>query len=251
MLIILYAMLNLAVLQFRPFFGRVEENLKKVLEMLSYVKDGSFVLLPEMWQCGFDYQNLKKHADATQEVLQEVIRVSKEKKLTVIGTYPLSAKEGIYNSAILVDKGNIAGVRHKIKLFPLYEEQKHFLPGNENPLFEVSGVKLGILICFELRFPELSWSLREAKLLLVPAMWGGERKEHLKILSRARAIENQCFLMLSNAWGEVGGEEYGGSSAIYNPWGEVLAFSERGDSLLQVEVDLEDAQRVRNLIPLL
>ncbi len=244
-------MLNLAVLQFRPFFGRVEENLKKVLEMLRYVKDGSFVLLPEMWQCGFDYQNLEKHADATHEVLQELIRVSKEKRLTVVGTYPLKVNEGIHNSAIVVDKGNIAGVRHKIKLFPLYEEQKYFLPGNENPLFEVSGVKLGILICFELRFPELSWSLREAKLLLVPAMWGSKRKEHLKVLSRARAIENQCFLMLSNAWGEVGGEEYGGSSAIYNPWGEVLAFSERGDSLLQVEVDLEDTQRVRNLIPLL
>lgn len=244
-------MLNLAVLQFRPFFGRVEENLKKALEMLHYVKDESFVLLPEMWQCGFDYQNLEKHADATHEVLQEVIRVSKERRLTVVGTYPLKVNEGIHNSAIVVDKGNIAGVRHKIKLFPLYEEQKYFLPGNENPLFEVSGVKLGILICFELRFPELSWSLREAKLLLVPAMWGSKRKEHLKVLSRTRAIENQCFLMLSNAWGEVGGEEYGGSSAIYNPWGEVLAFSERGDSLLQVEVDLEDAQRVRNLIPLL
>ncbi len=244
-------MLNLAVLQFRPFFGRVEENLKKVLEMLRYVKDESFVLLPEMWQCGFDYQNLERHADATHEVLQELIRVSKERRLTVVGTYPLKVNEGIHNSAIVVDKGNIAGVRHKIKLFPLYEEQKHFLPGNENPLFEVSGVKLGILVCFELRFPELSWSLREAKLLLVPAMWGSKRKEHLKVLSRARAIENQCFLMLSNAWGEVGGEEYGGSSAIYNPWGEVLAFSERGDSLLQVEVDLEETQRVRNLIPLL
>ena len=244
-------MLNLAVLQFRPFFGRVEENLKKVLEMLRYVKDGSFVLLPEMWQCGFDYQNLEKHADATHEVLQELIRVSKERRLTVVGTYPLKVNEGIHNSAIVVDKGNIAGVRHKIKLFPLYEEQKHFLPGNENPLFEVSSVKLGILICFELRFPELSWSLREAKLLLVPARWGSKRKEHLKVLSRTRAIENQCFLMLSNAWGEVGGEEYGGSSAIYNPWGEVLAFSERGDSLLQVEVDLEETQRVRNLIPLL
>ncbi|WPM32939.1 carbon-nitrogen hydrolase family protein [Hydrogenobacter sp. T-2] len=244
-------MLNLAVLQFRPFFGGVEENLKKVLEMLSYVKDGSFVLLPEMWQCGFDYQNLEKHADATQEVLQEIIRVSKDKKLTVVGTYPLKVNEGIHNSAIVVDRGHIAGIRHKIKLFPLYEEQKHFLAGNENPLFEVSGVKLGILICFELRFPELSWSLRNAKLLLVPAMWGSKRKEHLKILSRARAIENQCFLMLSNAWGEVGGEEYAGSSVIYNPWGEMLTFSERGNILLQVEVDLEETQRVRNLIPLL
>ncbi|QID32447.1 carbon-nitrogen hydrolase family protein [Pampinifervens florentissimum] len=242
-------MLNLAVLQFSPLLGKVKENLRMVLEMLSHVKEGSLVALPEMWQCGFDYENMERHAQATEEVLQEVIRISKERNLTIVGTYPIRTEGGIHNSAVVVDKGKVVGRRHKIKLFPLYEEPRHFLPGYENPVFETSLAKVGILICFELRFPELSWALRDAQLLVVPSMWGKKRKLHLMTLSRARAIENQCFLMLSNTWGDVGGEEYAGSSAIYGPWGHVLAFSERGDSILQVGVDLEEVQKVRRHIP--
>ncbi|MFN4318901.1 MAG: nitrilase-related carbon-nitrogen hydrolase [Aquificaceae bacterium] len=243
-------MLNLAVVQYKPAFGKVEENLSKVLSMLKYIKEGSIVALPEMWQCGFDYKNLTNHAERTEEVLEEVKRISLEKNLAIVGTYPLKLKGKIYNSAVFVEKGKVIGIRHKIKLFPLYEEPKYFAPGIENPVFESFTAKIGILICFELRFPELSQSLREVDILIVPSMWGEKRKEHLKTLSRARAIENQSFLMLSNAWGSVGGEEYAGHSAIYSPWGEVLAFSEKGDSILQVEVEKEQVQRVREYIPL-
>lgn len=243
-------MLNLVVVQYRPAFGKVEENLSKVMEILKYIKEGSIVALPEMWKCGFDYENLAEHAEKTEDVLEEIKRVSFERDLTLVGTYPLKLEGKIYNSAILVEKGKIVGVRHKIKLFPLYEEPKHFTPGVENPVFESCKAKIGILICFELRFPELSQSLRDADILIVPSMWGEKRKEHLKALSRARAIENQSFLMLSNAWGRVGEEEYAGHSAIYSPWGEVLAFSEKGDSILQVSVEKEQVRRVRKYIPL-
>lgn len=244
-------MLNLAVLQFRPFLGQVEKNLSYVLGMIERVERGSVVALPEMWQCGFDYEKLKDHARATEKVLEALKQVSKEKELTLIGSYPLQTEGGIHNSAVVVDKGEVVGVRHKIKLFPLYQEQRYFLPGSENPIFELSGFRLGVLLCFELRFPLLSWELRGAELLVVPSLWGARRKEHLLTLSRARAIENQSFLMLANGWGKVGDEEYAGSSAIYSPWGEVLVFSERGDSLLQVKVDLGEVERVRSLVPIL
>lgn len=243
-------MLNLAVLQFRPTLGRWEENLKRVMDMLGHIREGSLVALPEMWSCGFDYGQLSRHADATPEVLEELRKISSEKRLTLIGTYPTRGDGGIYNSAIIVGEGRILGIRHKIRLFPLYEEDRHFLQGRENPVFHLGGVGTGILICFELRFPELSWSLREAELLVVPSMWGKGRREHLMVLSRARAVENQCFLSLSNAWGRVGTEEYAGCSAIYSPWGDVLAFSQEGDCILQVVVDRGEVSRVRELIPL-
>lgn len=244
-------LINLAVFQFRPVLGNVERNLSVALQALESLEEGSLVVLPEMWQCGFDYPNLKKHAEATSKVIQEVKRLSKDKSLTVVGSYPLEAEGGIYNSVLIVSEGNIVGVRHKIKLFPLYEEQKHFTPGRENPVFQVKGISVGVLVCFELRFPELSWALREAKVLLVPSMWGAKRKEHLMVLSKARAVENQCFLVLSNCWGRVGEEDFAGCSAVYSPWGEVLAFSEKGDTLLQVKVDLRDVDAVRRLIPVI
>lgn len=242
-------MLNLAVIQYRPAFGRVEENLSNLLEMLKYVKEDSIVALPEMWQCGFDYENLARHAEKTEKVLEEIKRISLEKDLTIVGTYPLRLEGRIHNSALLVEKGNIIGIRHKIRLFPLYEEPKYFTAGLENPVFESPKAKVGILICFELRFPDLSQGLKGADILIVPSMWGEKRKDHLKTLSRARAVENQSFLMLSNAWGKVGGEEYAGHSAIYSPWGEVLAFSEKGDCILQVRVEKDQVQKVREHIP--
>lgn len=241
-------MLNLAALQFKPSLGKVEENLSKVLFLLKYVKEESIVVLPEMWFCGFDYDNLKSHAKRTEEVLEEIKRASLQRDLTIIGTYPLEGQEGIYNCALVVEEGKIIGKRHKIKLFPLYEEEKHFKRGQDNPLIESKRAKIGILICFELRFSSLL--LRDAEVLAVPSMWGKKRKEHLEAFSRSRAIENQSFLVLSNAWGKVGQEEYAGSSAIYSPWGEVLAYSEKGDSLLQVEVEKQQVYVVRRYIPL-
>ncbi len=240
---------NLALLQFNVSLGKPEENLKRVLSYLNYVKDGSIVALPEMWICGFDYQNLHKHSEKTHEILEEIKRISYLKELAIIGTYPLKIEGDLYNSAIVIEKGKEVGTRHKIKLFPLYDEPKHFKAGSVNPIIEVKGIKVGILICFELRFSELLKELRDAELLIVPSMWGEKRKDHLKTLSRARAIENQSFLMVSNTWGHVGKEEYAGSSGIYSPWGDILAFSEKGDCLLQVEVDIRQVHTVRRYIP--
>jgi predicted amidohydrolase len=245
-------MLHLYALQFRPQFGAVERNLSSVLEYLKEVKEDSLVLLPEMWQCGFDYENMKKHAQATGEVLEEIKRVSVQKSLTVAGTYPVQESGRLYNMAILAHKGKELGRRAKIKLFPLYEEQKHFSPGKEKAVFESPFGRLGFLVCFELRFPELSFELRRAKvhIVLVPAMWGRKRKEHFTTLCRARAIELQSFLLCANVWGKVGEEEYAGSSAIYGPWGELLAFCEEGDSLLHARVELKEVEKVRRHIPM-
>jgi predicted amidohydrolase len=80
-------------------------------------------------------------------------------------------------------------------------------------------------------------------------MWGIERREHFKVLTRARAVETQSFLMASNAWGKTGRTTFGGASGIYSPWGEVLAFSEDGESFLTAKVDLSEVDRVRERIP--
>lgn len=104
-------MLNLAVLQFSPLLGKVKENLRMVLEMLSHVKEGSLVALPEMWQCGFDYENMERHAQATEEVLQEVIRISKERNLTIVGH--LSHKDRGWHTQLCGGGGQGEGCRQE------------------------------------------------------------------------------------------------------------------------------------------
>jgi predicted amidohydrolase len=243
-------LIKLAVLQWQIAFGNIQENRKKVLELLSPLED-SLVVLPEMFPCGFDYDNLKNHAKESQRLLEELRELSKEKRLTLIGTYPEEGEGKLFNTAFVLSDGLLVGKRDKIKPFPLYREGEHFSPGQENPVFETRHGKVGVLVCFELRFPNLGWELRKkgAQLIAVPSLWGAKRKEHLRVLSQARAVELQSYLLLSNGWGRTGEEEYAGNSAIYDPWGNTLAFSEVGDSVLLVYADLKKVEAVRRLIP--
>ncbi len=147
-------MIKLAVLQWQIAFGNIQENRKKVLELLSPLED-SLVVLPEMFPCGFDYDNLKNHARESQRLLEELRELSKEKRLTLIGTYPEEREGKLFNTAFVLSDGLLLGKRDKIKLFPLYREGEHFSPGQENPVFETRHGKVGVLVCFELRFPKL------------------------------------------------------------------------------------------------
>jgi len=241
---------KLAVLQWHVVFGSVQKNKDKLLSFLKHLED-ALVVVPEMFLLGFDYENLKRQVIYCQEVVEELKELSRSKNLTLVGTYPEEREGKLYNTAFVISDGKLVGRRDKIKLFPIYRENKYFSPGAENPVFETRHGRIGILVCFELRFASLGWDLRKkgAQIIAVPSMWGAKRKEHLKVLSRARAIELQTFLLLSNAWGKTGEEEYAGCSAIYDPWGNVLAFSEEGESILVSLADTKKVEAVRRLIP--
>ncbi|AAC06470.1 carbon-nitrogen hydrolase family protein [Aquifex aeolicus] len=229
-----------------------EENLKKVINFLEKVEENSLVLLPEMWYSGFDYENLEEHAQKTPEVLEVLKKISKEKSLTLCGTLPEKGTEGILNTAFLIEDGRVIGKRSKIKLFPIFDEDKYFIPGKENKVFETKLGKAGILICFEIRFTDLIMNFWRERpdVVLVPAQWGYARRKHFETLCRARAIELQAYLLASNTWGEYLGTRFAGHSGIYSPWGEVLAFSEKGDTLLAADYDKDYIEEVRRTLPI-
>ncbi len=238
--------------QFKVSLEDWEGNLDTVRNLMDCVKENSLVLLPEMFSSGFNYENLEGACNFTKEALGFMKEVSDKKSLLVCGSLPVKENECIYNRAFLVQDGEVLGWKDKIKLFPLTDEGRYFKPGRENPVFESKFGKLGVLICFELRFSETAKQLRDrgADIILVPAQWGAKRREHLKVLSRARAIETQSYLILSDTWGRAGKEEYAGCSAIYSPWGEVLAFSESEDTLLTADIDTREVRKVRRYIPM-
>ena len=101
-------------------------------------------------------------------------------------------------------------------------EDKFFQKGDHLSLFSLDGVKCGVIICYDIRFPELTrtMALEGMDVLFVVSEWPKARIPHLETLTRARAIENQMFLVLSNSTGKSGDTEYGGASLL--PWrGEV------------------------------
>ncbi|WP_461831221.1 carbon-nitrogen hydrolase family protein [Aquifex sp.] len=242
--------MKLYAIQFRQ--KSPDQNLNLVLNYLNNVEENSLVLLPELWYSGFDYENIEEHAKETEDILEILKEVSKNKSLTLCGTLPERVKDGIRNTAFLIEDGKVVGKRSKIKLFQPFGEDKYFIPGEENRVFNTKFGKVGILICFELRFTDLILELQKDKpnIVLVPAQWGYARKEHFKILSRARAIELQAYLIASDTWGEHLGIRYGGNSGIYSPWGEILSFSEKGDVILGAEYDPDYLKEVRRSLPI-
>lgn len=246
-------MVWLSYYQFPVELGKPKENLKRVWEIRDRLPKGGLFLLPEMFCCGFDYQNMENLASRAEEFLTFLAELSSHTKGVVVGTLPLKREDGIYNTAAVFDKGKLLAQRGKIKLFPLYKEPKHFkaAPSSENRVIETSVGKIGVVICYEVRFNEITNQLRRegVVILLVPAMWGIERRDHFKVLTRARAVETQSFLVAANAWGQSGKTFFGGASAIYSPWGEVLSVSYDGTSLGSAKVDLSQVEKVRKKLP--
>jgi len=226
--------------------------MEKVKNFLEKVENNSLVLLPEMWYSGFDYDNLTLFSDLTPDVLEGLTKISKEKNLIICGTLPERTDKGIINTAFLIEDGKLLGNRGKIKLFSLFDEDKYFIPDNKNEVFETKFGKIGILICFEIRFTDLILELQKKKpdIVLVPAQWGFKRKDHFVALTKSRAIELQAYLVASNTWGEYLGTRFAGCSGIYSPWGEILAFSEKGDVILSAEYDKDYLTEVRKILPI-
>jgi omega-amidase len=157
-----------------------------------------------------------------------------------------------YNAFALYDAaGSLLATYRKVHLFRLMDDEKWLAPGDRVELVETDWGLTGLGICYDLRFPELfrAYALRGARLVLLPAEWPSRRAAHWHTLLRARAIENQMFVAACNRVGESKGEHFGGGSAIIDPWGEAVIEAGSAETLLTAEIDLAQADAVRQRIP--
>ena len=244
------------IIQFDIRLGDVEENLAKVGRRITTLaqKGVRLVLLPEMWSTGFAHEQLEELSETTPDVLENLAWLSKELHVTIIGSMPEKVADGIYNTAYVVDvDGCIAGVYRKVHLFSLTGEDQSFRPGNKAVVAETSLGRVGLMICYDLRFPEMgrSLTLQRAKMLAVVAQWPAARGAHWKALLKARAIENQLFVLGANRGGEDADLTYGGHSRIISPWGEVLARAGKAPANLLATIDFSLVEHTRRQIPCL
>jgi len=157
--------------------------------------------------------------------------------------------EGPQNVAVAVSRRGETLARYaKLHPFRYAGEHLHYRRGDALPLFDLEGVKTAMLICYDLRFPEAfrDAALRGAELFLVIANWPRRRVDHWRALLRARAIENQAFVVGVNRVGRDPNEEYASSSAAFDPLGETI-----GEGPAVVEVEAERARNLRSKFPAL
>ena len=245
-----------AIIQFDIRRGDVEWNLATVKRRISVLaKQGmQLILLPEMWSTGFANERLKELSETTPGVLEELSGIAKRLHLTIIGSLPEKRGGGVFNTAYIVDRdGSIAGVYRKIHLFSLTGEDRFFKPGQKALVLKTSLGPIGLIICYDLRFPELcrSLALGGAKMVAVMAEWPAERVAHWDVLLKARAIENQLFILGANRCGKDGDLVYAGHSRIISPYGEVLARAGKRSATLSANIDLRDVEKIRKHIPCL
>lgn len=180
------------------------------------------------------------------------------------GSFPEEAHSGkVYNTSTLIDpKGDILAVYRKIHLFDaalrdgtVFEESKTVEPGDSLVLAEVDGIKVGLSICYDLRFPELYRELTRqgAEVIFVPSAFTVPTgRDHWEVLLRARAIENQVYIVAPAQYGQHNPKRASyGRSMIVDPWGTVLAQAPDKEALIFAEMDLGRLRELRALMPCL
>jgi predicted amidohydrolase len=217
-----------AAIQFTVKQGDMDANLGYVREALARVaaQGAHLAVLPEMWSSGFAYKNLLELAQRTEAVVAELCELSLRYRLVLVGSQPEPADDGrVFNTVHVIDTGKVVATYRKLHLFSLLGEEKAFKGGNGWCLAETSIGKVGVIICYDLRFPELSrrLALEGARVICVPAQWPKPRQEHWRTLLRARAIENQLYVVACNACGVIGKLDFFGMSMVIDPKGELLA----------------------------
>ena len=236
------------------------ERLARVVQLLGSLRDREMdlILLPELWNVGyFAFNDYKKGAEPLDgPTLTELASQAKELKSYILAGSILERSGGrFFNTSVLLDReGRQVAVYRKIHLFSYRSREREILtPGEEPVVAKTELGRLGLSICYDLRFPELyRWEVdRGAQVFLVPAAWPAARIAHWELLARARALENQCFLLGCNAAGVEHGVRLGGHSLVVDPQGEVLARAGEAEEVLLAELDLAQVERTRTEFPVL
>lgn len=221
--------------------GDVDGNLARAERALPEFADQGcqLLVLPEMWSCGFVYPVLPRMAQRTDAVLEKLGKWARRYGIVLVGSLPEDDEGIVFNTSYVIDSsGEIVGKYRKIHLFSLHGENRHFGRGKSPLVCSTSLGRLGIMICYDLRFPELArrLALSGAEILCVSALWPVARIEHWSLLLRCRALENQMFVIGCNGCGIEDGTRYGGTSAIVSPTGELLAQADEREGRITAEL---------------
>ncbi|MDL5363619.1 carbon-nitrogen family hydrolase [Halalkalicoccus sp. NIPERK01] len=264
--------MKLALAQLGIDHGDVETNVERAVDAIeeAAARDVDLVCLPEIFNVGyFAFDRYPRAAEGLSgPTLSRISAAAAEHGINVLaGTIvedlaettdaPTPADEGLANTAVLFDRsGDRRAIYRKHHLFGYESAEAELLVPGEDPasgICEVEGFTAAITTCYDLRFPELYRELaaNDVSLVLVPSAWPYPRVEHWTTLSRARAIENQCYVATINGSSEHEGTRLLGRSTVFDPWGTTLASAADDPALVVSEIDPGRVERVREEFPAL
>lgn len=240
----------------------LNENLKqaKALAKKCLEKRADILIFPEIWNCPYTNDRIRQstlYYDKCAELMRSISLTGQ--CLVVAGTLAHEVNQKIYNECLIYDHGEWIASYQKTHLFEIhtnhkdYQEKDVFTPGNSLCTFPTSWGKMGILICYDIRFPETARILAQegAQILFCPAAFNKQATQtHWTPLFQTRAMENQVFMVGVNpARYQFENFESYGHSIITDPFGKILCQMDEKESVAVGDIDLSRIQQIRDRMP--
>lgn len=250
------------------------ENINKAISMIerSVEEKADIIVLPEMFNCPYDNKYFRHYAekinlkgDSQGETVQALVKAARNNKVYIIGgSIPEIDNEGrIYNTSIVInEQGEILNAHRKIHLFDIdvkgkiaFKESDVLTSGDSPTVVSTPWGKIGIMICYDIRFPELSRIMVEkgAKIIFTPAAFNMTTgPSHWETLFKSRALDNQVYMVgVSPARSKESSYVAYGNSLVASPWGKIIGRLDEKEGILFQNIDLEYEEQIREELPLL
>jgi predicted amidohydrolase len=234
-------------------FSPIWEDKKKSMTIIdSLVKNidstTSLLIFPEMTLTGFTMNSKGVSEEIDGVTIKYFIDLALKMKIDIIAGIVENDNKQYFNSLFhFTSEGLIKAVYRKIHPFTLAQENEFFSSGKEIVASNYNNHKIGLSICYDLRFPELYryYAKQKVDLLINIANWPVKRISHWKHLLKARAIENQCFMIGVNRIGNDPFQTYNGCSAVFNPMGEEIIICGNEENIFYADLNFEEVKAVR------
>ncbi|MFB5629912.1 MAG: carbon-nitrogen hydrolase family protein [Nitrosarchaeum sp.] len=255
--------MKVAVVQFKASTDK-KINLKKIINYIKIAaeKKATLVAFPEFMMFYTNSKQTSKQLANLAETINEnfvtiIAKIAKEHNIQVVGSfYEKSRKKNrVYDTSFIIDKsGKIISTYRKIHLYDAlgFRESDKMIQGSKiaKPVKTSIG-KVGMMICYDLRFPEMSRSLAVSgsEILIVPSAWvkGKMKEDHWITINKTRAIENGCYVIAPDQVGNV----YCGRSIVVDPYGKILLDMKKKQGIGYVDIELKNVKQTRKVLPLL
>ena len=245
--------MRVVIIQPNIFWEDKMVNLNRYNEDLSKIESSDLIVFPEMFTTGFSMKPEIYSETMDGETIQWMKSWSQKLNSAICGSLIIEEKEKYYNRFLFIKPNGDLEFYDKVHLFCYGEENKHYKPGHKKIIIDWRGFRILPLICYDLRFPVFSRynDNKSYDLIINVANWPESRNLAWKTLLKARAIENQCYVIGCNRVGKDGsGIAHSGDSSVILPSGDTLIESQ-DDTLIKVEIFTEEVLKSRNDFPFL
>lgn len=251
--------LKVTLVQAKQFWENKPENLKHYEVLLKTVEDTDLILLPEMFHTSFTMNAAQNSEDLSSGEGMSWLKLMAQVKKACIYTSLIIEEHGeFYNMGVFVRPDGEVSNYAKRKTFGLAKEDQHYTAGQKEIIVDLKGWKLQLQICYDLRFPEIVRNRIESDgnpaydAILYVANWPEKRGLHWRSLLKARAIENQCYVVGVNRVGEDGnGIIYSGDSQVCDPLGETTELQPHTEEVKTIHLSANVLKNTRSALPFL